>query len=197
MSQSSASAPSSNRSDGSFLQSLARQPMTSSQQVEAVRRLQSQAEQRVALGQQLLATAEAKLTEWRTREKQVKAVATNAVAQMLQSDDPMLQELLDKRIARALEPIERRLAALEKAWAGDQSKIDQMVGRSKDLMDQSKAMLDQSRQKVAGKPTASAPPTMEPAVDQRVEPAEAPAGEVLYTKLLSQMLQESAEPTGA
>lgn len=186
--------PASQDDQAAFLQSLPRQPLTSSQQIEALRRLQSQAEQRVALGQQLLATAEAKLTEWRTREKQVKAVACNAVADMLNSDDPGLRKLLDERIARAIEPIERRLAAMEKTLAADKSQINQMVGESKQLMAQSKAMLNQSRQKLVGAAPASTPPTAKAAADPGLTQPSSPTADAVYSKLLGQMRGEPAVP---
>lgn len=130
-----------------LLQPTPRQALSPDQQLEALRRVQAQAEQRVKLGQQLFKAAEARVSTHRAMIDEIKGEQAKLrdevqrdVAQSLQSYDQWVGKL-DERLTEAMRSLEARLDTLQNEWQATQAKIEHMLRRSEALLDQSRVLL--------------------------------------------------------
>jgi hypothetical protein len=129
------------------LPGLPRQPLTPEQQMEALRKVQSQAEQRVKLGVQLFKAAEARvtlqrdlLTEAKSAQEQLREQINQDVAKTLQQYDQWIGRI-DENFTKAMLKLQERMDALETEQSKAQDKITQMLRRAEALLDQSRYML--------------------------------------------------------
>lgn len=154
------------------LPGLPRQPLTPEQKLDALRRVQAQAEQRVKLGQQLFKAAEARVTahrglmdQVRQEQDKLRAEVQEDVARSLQSYDQFMGQL-EERITLAMRSLEDRLDTLHAECAASESKVDQMLTRAEALLDQTRVLLNQSVPR--GRATATEPAVETPVEDQEI-----------------------------
>ncbi len=122
--------------------------MTPQQQLEAVRKVQSQAEQRVQLGLQLFKAAESRVAGQQAQIDQIRAeqdalrerVETD-VGRTLHAYDQWVGQM-DENFTKAIRGLERRVDELHDQWTATQSRLDDMMKRAQATLDQSRAMLE-------------------------------------------------------
>jgi hypothetical protein len=165
--------PGANPGAGAVLPGLPRGPMSPQQQAEALRRVQSQAEQRVKLGMQLFKAAEAHVGQQRDLVQQIKADQQRLhgeiqadVARTLQQYDQWVGRI-DENFTKAIRGLEERMQRIESEHGEARGRLESMVRRAEALLDQARAMLE-SGQSVAS--TASAPADVMPPRPVRVPP---------------------------
>lgn len=185
--------------------------LTPAEQLDALRRVQAQAEQRVKLGVQFFKAAESRTDQFREMIEKIKMEQDtlreelrNDMTRSLRSYDQWLGEI-DRDLTSAIEKLETRVSKLQEEWAEAQAKIDGMLKRSEAMYDQTWSMLENTlaASKQASSAEASIAPTETPA------PATGPAQEEnvlpdkgdgtsepmsrFYTQILDQMRDRESE----
>jgi len=137
------------------LPGLPKGPLTPTQQLEALRRVQAQAEHRIKLGLQLFKAAEAHATHQQRVIQQIKAEQANLrerletdVTKSLHSYDQWVGKI-DESFTRAMQALEAKIQGLESEWNAAQERMTTMVRRCEALMDQSRYMLDEVKRQQA------------------------------------------------
>ena len=191
------------------LPGIPRQPLTPEQQLEAVRRVQAQAEQRVKLGVQLFKAAEANTSSHRQLLDEVKAEQSrfrteiqSDVSKSLESYDLAMEKMEDDLTGK-LRVLEDKIAQLQNDWQKAQGKIAGMLKRSE-------AMLEQGRGLVEGDAGAARVPSISPTrvevrEDASVAGGEPPAGEALnadartpiYRQVIAKLREREDTPPAA
>ncbi len=130
-----------------ILNGLPGNAMTSQEQLEALRRIQAQAEQRVKLGVQLFKAAEAKLSEQNDVLEQMKKEQSGLREQInedftrsLHAYDQWVGQI-DENFTHAIRNLEKRMDAMESEWAKSSATINMMVKRSEEMLSQSRKLL--------------------------------------------------------
>ncbi len=190
------------------LPGLPQGPLSPQQQLEAIRRTQDQAEQRVELGMKLLGAAEAhavnhqhSMEQVRSEQQVLRDKLEQDVAKSLHTFDQWIGDL-DDGFTKALKQLEDRVDTLSSQWVHTQHRIEQMVKRSETL-------LDEHRLDAAAVPTSQpqatlsvAPPVQEqassedgmPVTDEGADAAGAKENEPdkpTYGELLRRLLEQS------
>lgn len=142
----------------STIQKLPGLPTTLSptEQLEALRRVQAQAEKRVKLGTELFRAAETQTTRQQTMIQQIKSEQESLrselqeeVARSLNAYDQWMVKI-DESFTHAMQSFEQKIASLDSHWHRTQEKIESMLNRSQALLDQSSCLLETSRATIAG-----------------------------------------------
>ena len=117
-------------------------PLSARQQLEAVRCVQNQAEQRVQLGLKLFKAAEAHTIKYqnlveqvRYEQQQLREKLEQDVARSLHTYDQWIGEV-DEGVPEALKALGVRIDKLQNEWSGTQQRIEQIMSRSESLLDQ-------------------------------------------------------------
>jgi chromosome segregation ATPase len=134
-------------------------PLTPAQQVQALSRIQAQAEQRVQLGVQLFKAAEAQTARHRemldgvkTEQAAFRAEVEEDITRSFHAYDAWIGQV-DADLTSSIKALEDKMARLQKEWQGTQSRIEGMVARSERLLSQTRDLM------ASGPPVpASAPP---------------------------------------
>jgi len=145
--------------------------LTTAQKLEALRRVQGQAEQRVKLGTQLLKAAEAHASQTHSHVEQIRQ-EQNELREKLEHDVAAALHqydqwvgTIDESLTRRLQQTEERLDALDKQWEEAEQRMTRMVKRAELMFDQSRSLLESATSKldrlVAIRPT---PPAAMPAL---------------------------------
>lgn len=131
-------------------------PLTPAQQMEALRRVQAQAEQRIKVGLQLFKAAEGHATHLHTDIQQLKDEQARLrksleedVARSLQSYDQWVGRM-DENFTKALRLLEDKMGAIERRFNETQIRMDRMLKRAETLLEQSTQMLTEGRREHAG-----------------------------------------------
>jgi hypothetical protein len=133
------------------LPGLPRGPLTPEQQLEALQRVQNQAEQRVKLGLQLFKAAEAHTLGYQKMIDTFKAEHETFRDELAQDVTRSLREFdqwigtLDDTFTEAVLALETRLNNLEARLDAEQQKMESMLRRSEALLQQAQAMLEGSK----------------------------------------------------
>ena len=121
-------------------------PLSAQQQLEALRRVQGQAEQRVQLGMQLFKAAEAHTEqkqnladELREEQKHLREKVQEEVASSLRSYDQWVGRI-DDGFTKAMNDLDQRLERLRSEWTDTQGRIEQMMKRSEALLEQNRLL---------------------------------------------------------
>ncbi len=141
-------------------------PLTTAQKLEALRRVQAQAEQRVKLGTQLLKAAESHTSQTQTYVEQVRQ-EQNELREKLEHDVAAALHqydqwvgTIDESLTRRLQKTEERLDDLDKQWAQAEQRIIRLVKHAELMFSQSRSMLETATTKlerlVAVRPTRPA-----------------------------------------
>jgi len=151
------------------LPGLPRESLTPQQQLDALQRVQSQAEQRVKLGLQLLKAAEAHTLQHRSVLDQVKAEQEKMKAEMTRDIgatftqyDEHLGEL-ENDLSNSVQSLEAKIDTLQQKWAEAQQRIEGMLKRSEAMMDQTRTLLESGTSRTTrnlgfGTPASAPPP---------------------------------------
>ncbi len=136
--------------------------LTPAQQVAALNRIQSQAEQRVQLGVQLFKAAEAQTARHRELLDGVKSEQATFRAEMeedvtrsLHAYDAWIGQI-DTDLTSSIKELEDKMARLQKEWQGTQSRIEGMVARSERLLSQTRDLM------ASGQSVPPVPPSAPP-----------------------------------
>lgn len=131
-----------------LLQGLPRQEMSVEQQLEAIRKIQSQAEQRVKLGMQLFKAAESRiaaqndiLDKVRQSQANIREKINEDVTRTLHSYDQWIGQI-DESFTHALREMAERIDQLQVNSDSMQDKIDQLINRAEGLLEQCEDKLD-------------------------------------------------------
>lgn len=129
-------------------------PLTTAQKLEALRRVQAQAEQRVKLGTQLLKAAESHTSQTQSYVEQVRQ-EQNELREKLEHDVAAALHqydqwvgTIDESLTRRLQATEERLDALDKQWVEAEERVARMVKRAEMMFDQSRSLLESATSKL-------------------------------------------------
>ncbi len=149
-----------------ILTGLPRRSLTPEQQMEALRKVQAQAEQRVKLGMQLFKSAESRLAaqgdmldQVRTEHRQLREQVQEDVAKSLQSYDQWMGQI-DERFTHAMRQLEQKVDDLADQWDRMRDEMQSMLTRSEAMLDQTRCLIEQKRDR----PRQTRRPTPDPAV---------------------------------
>ncbi len=155
---------------GTTLPGLPQGPLSPKQQLEALRRTEEAAEERVKMGVQLFKAAEQHTVRQQAMVDQIKADQEHLreeiradVARSMQAYDQWVGKM-DEDFTGALKGLEKRIDDLQAQWTKSQERIDNMMRRSESLLDQSRSMVE-TIVRVTGleRPTQTAAATSSPA----------------------------------
>jgi len=193
--------------------------LTPSEQLDALRRVQAQAEQRVKLGVQFFKAAESRTDQFRemiekikTEQDTLREELRNDMTRSLRGYDQWLGEI-DRNLTNAIETLENRVGKLQEEWAEAQTKIDGMLKRSEAMYDQTWSMLESTlaASRHASPPEPSAVPTevsapiVDPTQQSTASPTQGSAESLaeeeessepmprFYTQILNQMRDRESE----
>lgn len=159
-----------------ILPGLPKRSLTARQQLEALQRVQGQAEQRVKLGVQLFKAAEARTSQYQAMLDQIKAEQeefrtefSQDMARSFQVYDKWLGQI-DETLTDALSELESKLDKLGTNWAGKQDRTESLINRSEQMLEQSRDLLRSTQDKLTEQAEA-----VRRAMAQRVQPDEAVA----------------------
>ena len=148
-----------------------RQPLTPEQQMQALKRVQAQAEQRVKLGMQLFKAAEARLSnqtdvvqQIKTLQKQLREQVNNDVAQSLHQYDQWIGQI-DESFTTAIRKLEQKVDAVQANISKSEARMREMLDRAEALLDQSRNLIERNSLKLPEMPKAPqhvAPPAAKP-----------------------------------
>jgi len=137
------------------LPGLPSKPLSTKQQLEALKRVQDQAEKRVKLGMRLYKAAEAHVTqrqslidEFKGEQARLKEELQEDITRSLHAYDQWVGKI-DHDFTHAMRDLEGRIDDLQTQWGKSQRRIDQMVRRSEKLLDQSRIMVSATARSVA------------------------------------------------
>ena len=138
------------KSQGSTLPGVSvfnRKPLTPEQQMQALKRVQAQAEQRVKLGMQLFKAAETRLTtqtdvlqQIKTLQSQLREQLNEDVAKTLQQYDQWIGQI-DESFTTAIRKLEEKVDAVQKNLTTSESRMQKMLERAESMLDQTRELL--------------------------------------------------------
>ncbi len=154
--------PSLNKLTG--LSSMSRQPLSPEQQMQALKRVQAQAEQRVKLGMQLFKAAEARLSsqtdvlgQIKTLQTQLREQVNQDVAKSLHEYDQWIGQI-DESFTTAIRKLEEKIDAVHANMVNSEARIENMLKRAEALLDQNRELAEKnSLKQVAPTPPAGSP----------------------------------------
>ena len=173
----------------SSLSGLNRQPLSPEQQLQALKRVQAQAEQRVKLGMQLFKAAEARLStqtdmlgQIKNLQHQLREQVNQDVAKSLHEYDQWIGQI-DESFTTAIRKLEEKVDAVQTNIINSEARVKHMLQRAEALLDQSRCLAEHNGLKPID-PPSSAPalmpinpipePTPKP-IAQEPKPAPKPA----------------------
>lgn len=123
-------------------------PISPTDQLIALKRVQAQAEQRVKLGVQLFKAAEAHTTgqqvainDLKDEQQKLRSELHEDVTKSLHAYDQWVGRI-DESFTRAMQKLEGKIDTLEENWQNTQTRIEAMLRRSEALLDQSRYLND-------------------------------------------------------
>jgi exonuclease VII large subunit len=170
----------------SGLTGFSRKPLTPEQQMQALKRVQGQAEQRVKLGMQLFKAAEARLSsqtdvlqQIKTLQKQLREQVNQDVAQSLHSYDQWIGQI-DESFTTAIRKLEEKIDAVQANLVTNEGRMQNMLDRAEAMLDQSRCLMEQNSLKAPAalpevKPMPPAKPTPISTFTPPIIPPETPA----------------------
>ncbi len=118
---------------------LPRKPLTHQQQLDAISRVQSQAEARVELGLKLFKAAEnhtrsqnKMLEQIKAEQQQLRDQVNEDVAKSLHTYDQWVGQM-DENFTRSLQNLESKIEKLQENWMATQQRIEAMIERSAEM----------------------------------------------------------------
>lgn len=192
-----------NRSN-EVLPGLPRKPLTPQQQLDAISRVQSQAEARVELGLKLFKAAEnhtrsqhRMLEQIKAEQQQLREQVNEDVAKSLHAYDQWVGQM-DENFTRSLQNLESKIERLQENWMTTQKRIEAMIERSAEMfaMSHGIAHVQQTPQPQAASP-ADIQDEEQPSDDaqppNKAQPCLKRESGAMYTDLLKQLRQRADE----
>jgi hypothetical protein len=165
------------------LPGVPKRALDAEQQLEALRRAQSQAEQRVKLGVQLFKAAEARtaqhrddVEQLRKQQDQLREQLQQDIARSFQSYDQWIAKV-DDTLTNSLKSIEDRIEQLQSRWKETEQRIATMIDRSQALLTQSVNMTQPPAHPMTFTPPPAPPQPMSPGPVGPLSHAPQPADE--------------------
>lgn len=168
----------------SLLRDLPRKNLTPEQQLEAIRKVQAQAEQRVKLGMQLFKAAEARMSsqqdmvdKFRAEQNALRDQVQQDVAKTLQDYDQWVGRI-DESFTHAIQRLEERLDGLDKSVAESDQRVEKMLERAEGMLEQTRYLLEKAKRtprdasSAAAAAGTAATTAAGPAVAQHAEPSQ-------------------------
>ncbi len=124
-----------------------RQPLTPEQQLQALKRVQSQAEQRVKLGMQLFKAAESRLSTQTDVLQQIKTLQSTLREQLNQDVAKTLQQYdqwigqIDESFTTAIHKLEEKIDAVQQNLTTNEARMSKMLERAEAMLDQTRELL--------------------------------------------------------
>jgi|GEM_PF-1792176 len=169
------------------LPGLPQDRLTPQEQMDALQRLASQAEERVQLGVQLFKAAEAHTLEHRRMAEQIRAdqkklreEVNEDVTRTLHAYDQWVGQI-DESFTGAIRDLESRIDKLQSNWQGTQERIEQMLKRSEDMLKQNRNTLQQVTTKVTPPKKTKLNPEIVTRPDPKPKPTKRPKPVILKT----------------
>lgn len=120
------------------------------EQVNALNRMQDQAEKRVKLGQQLFIAAEAQaqqykklVDEFRDENARLREELHQDLGKSIHTYDKWVGQM-DSRFNQSLGDLEDRMSRLQADWERAQHRIEEMLNRSERLLEEGKRLIDEA-----------------------------------------------------
>lgn len=177
---------------------LSRQPLTPEQQMQAIKRVQAQAEQRVKLGMQLFKAAEARLSgqtdvlqQIKTLQKQLKEQVNQDVAQTLHQYDQWIGQI-DESFTTAIRKLEEKIDAVQANVTKSEANMRHMLERAEALLDQSRHLTEHISLKAATSAPVVKPDTAQAPEPEMVKPIDIPSEPVPPTPASQQPIEPPA-----
>jgi flagellar biosynthesis chaperone FliJ len=128
------------------LPGLPRKPLTPQQQLDAISRVQTQAEARVELGLKLFKAAEnhtrsqqKMLEQIKAEQQQLREQVNEDVAKSLHAYDQWVGQM-DDNFTQSLQNLEAKIERLQENWTATQQRIEAMIERSAEMFAMSHGM---------------------------------------------------------
>lgn len=189
-------------------------PVSVNEQLDALRQVQTQAEERVQLGMQLFKAAENRLStqkqvldKFKQDNDAMREEVREDVARSLQQYDQWLGQM-DDRLTQSMQDLESRLDTIQTEWAETKNTIQKMVSRVESLVDDQRyrASRQGHQRKITdlvsavNRKSEEATPTVTDAPGEQVaDPRDATAAEMIdavqRTRELTQAKLASIKPT--
>ena len=125
-----------------LMRRVAQGKLTPQQQLDALRKTQTQAEQRVRLGIKLFEAAEGRLksqnqalAELRENQQALREQMLADIRRTAADYDDRLDRL-ESRITDAVDSAEARITALEQAWQASETRLNRLVSQAQSLLEQ-------------------------------------------------------------
>lgn len=142
---------------------LPKKPLTPEQQLDALSRVQSQAENRVALGLKLFKAAENHtrsqqnmLDELKAQQQELRDQVNEDVARSLHTYDQWVGKM-DENFTNSLQKLENKIEMLQENWMATQKRIETMLERSAELFSQAQGITQVGTVSVASEQVAPEP----------------------------------------
>jgi DNA repair exonuclease SbcCD ATPase subunit len=185
------------------LTGLSRQPLTPEQQMQALKRVQGQAEQRIKLGMQLFKAAEARLSNHSDVLQQIKVLqdrlreqVNDDVAKSLHSYDQWIGQI-DESFTHAIRQLEEKVDAVQANITRSESRIEEMLNRAETMLDQSRYLMEQQslkHPKPKPKSQAQPPEIISPAFPVKAVQVKTPAVEKSATAESQPAAEQDKQP---
>lgn len=144
------------------LPGLPKASLTAQQQLEALQRVQTQAEQRVLLGVQLFKAAEARTSQYRqaldevkVEQEKLRSEVQEDVTRSLHTYDQWIGQMEDDFTSK-IQSLEAKMAKLQSDWTKTQQRIEGMMKRSEAMLDQSRVLLEATPASADSAPASAA-----------------------------------------
>lgn len=148
------------------------------EQINALNRMQDQAEKRVKLGQQLFIAAEAQaqqykklVDEFRDENARLREELHQDLGKTIHTYDKWVGQV-DSRFSQSLGDLEDRMSRLQADWERAQQRIEEMLSRSERLLDEGKRLIDEADADGQGHATPRVPSvaSTKPAIATKAAP---------------------------
>lgn len=156
------SAPHIQITESGKLPGLPIRPLSKQQQSDALKRIQSQAEQRIKLGLKLFKAAEAHTQQQQDllqcvqdEQHRIRGELQQDVAKSLHAYDQWVGQI-DQNLTKAIKDLDQKITLLHTQWDATQHRIELMMQRSEALLNEVRCMTNQSA------PPLSAIPLQQP-----------------------------------
>jgi len=123
------------------LPGMPRKPLDATKQLEAIRRVQSQAENRIKLGLQLFKAAEGHtsrrrdiLEDIKTDQKNIRDQLQSEMVENFQRYEHRIDSFDDK-VTRTIESLDKRIGQLQEEFAAAETRIQTLLQRAEQLLD--------------------------------------------------------------
>ncbi|MBL4699814.1 MAG: hypothetical protein JKX85_01015 [Phycisphaeraceae bacterium] len=192
------------------LPGLPKRPLTAEQQLDAISRVQSQAESRVELGLKLFKAAEnhtrsqqQMLEQIKTEQKQLRDQVQEDVARSLQTYDQWVGQI-DDNFTKSMQQLESKIERLQENWMATQTRIEAMLERSAEMFAQSNNLpqqpvthqapaLEKIQDVIEPEIDANRDVTEDDENKSQDEPRLKPESGTLYTDLLKQLREQTTK----